>query len=79
MADEVDAGFVVQGEPAANLAAWRADPPSFLTFDGYRLVDDSYESLVFGANVTTGLVKITTIGMGTTASTAANPTELNRT
>jgi hypothetical protein len=66
MADEVNAGFVVPGEPAANLAAWRAEPPSFLSVDGYRLIDDSYESLVYEANVTTGFVKITTFGFGKT-------------
>jgi len=66
MADEVNASFVVPGEPAANLAAWRADPPSFLAVDGYKQIDDSYESLVFEANVTTGFVKITTFGFGKT-------------
>src|SRR5436305_14529040 len=64
--DEVNATFVVPGEPAAILAAWRADPPSFLSIDGYELIDDSYESLVYEANVTTGFVKITTFGFGKT-------------
>jgi hypothetical protein len=66
MADEVNASFVLPGESAANLAAWRADPPPFLSVDGYKQVDDSYESLVFEANVTTGFVKITTFGFGKT-------------
>jgi hypothetical protein len=66
MADEVNAAFVMAGEPAANLAAWRADPPPFLSVDGYKLSDDSYESLVYQANVTTGFVKITTFGFGKT-------------
>jgi hypothetical protein len=66
MADEVNASFMLAGAPAANLAAWRADPPPFLSVDGYRQIDDSYESLVYEANVTTGFVKITTFGFGKT-------------
>jgi hypothetical protein len=66
MADEVNASFVVPGEPSAILAAWRADPPSFLSIDGYKQIDDSYESLVYEANVTTSFVKITTFGFGKT-------------
>ena len=66
MADEVNAAFVVPGESSAILAAWRADPPSFLSVDGYKQVDDSYESLVYEANVTTSFVKITTFGFGKT-------------
>jgi hypothetical protein len=66
MADEVNASFVIAGEPAANLAGWRAEPPLFLTVDGYQQIDDSYESLVYEANVTTGFVKITTFGFGKT-------------
>jgi hypothetical protein len=66
MADEVNAAFVLPGEPAAMLAAWRADPPSFLEVDGYKLTDDSYESLVYQANVTTAYVKIVTFGFGKT-------------
>ena len=66
MADEIKTGFGLPGEPAANLTAWRADPPEFLSVDTYKLVDDSYESLVYEANVTTGFVKITTFGVGKT-------------
>jgi hypothetical protein len=66
MADEVNASFVLPGEPAANLTAWRADPPPFLSVDGYKQIDDSYESLVYEANVTTGFVKITTFCFGKT-------------
>ena len=51
MADEVNFAFLLAGEPAANIAAWRADPPPFLA--DYKLMDESYESLVYEANVTT--------------------------
>ena len=55
MADEVNLAFVMAGEPAANIAAWRADPPLFLAVDTYRLKDDSYESLVYEAERHHGL------------------------
>jgi hypothetical protein len=64
MADEVNASFVLLGEPAANVAAWRASAPSFL--EGYRRVDESYESLVFEANVTSTFTKLATWGFGKT-------------
>ena len=66
MADEVNLAFVMAGEPAANIAAWRADPPPFLAVDTYKLKDDSYESLVYEANVTTAYVKLATFGFGKT-------------
>jgi hypothetical protein len=64
--DEVNASFVVAGEPAANVARWRADPPSFLVDGGYQRVDESYESLVYESNVTTTFVKLATFGFGKT-------------
>ena len=66
MPDEVNASFVVPGEPAANVAQWRADPPSFLVDGGYQRVDESYESLVYESNVTTTFVKLATFGFGKT-------------
>jgi hypothetical protein len=64
VADEVNVSFMLAGEPAANIATWRAEPPGFL--EGYLRVDESYESLVFEANVTTAFVKISTFGFGKT-------------
>jgi hypothetical protein len=66
MPDEVNASFMVPGEPAANVAKWRADPPPFLDDGGYQRVDESYESLVYESNVTTTFVKLSTFGFGKT-------------
>jgi hypothetical protein len=64
MADEVNASFLLAGEPASHVAAWRATPPPFL--EDYKRVDESYESLVYEANVTTTFTKVTTFGFGKT-------------
>lgn len=64
MADEVNASFLLPGEPASHVAAWRATPPPFL--DDYKRVDESYESLVYESNVTTTFTKVATFGMGKT-------------
>ena len=64
MADEVNVSFLVAGEPATNVAAWRANPPSFL--EDYKRVDESYESLVYESNVTTTFTKVATFGFGKT-------------
>ena len=64
MADEVNASFSLAGEPASHVAAWRSSPPPFL--DDYKRVDESYESLVYEANVTTTFTKVATFGMGKT-------------
>jgi hypothetical protein len=66
MADEVNASFMLPGEPAVNVATWRSDPPAFLVDAGFSRVDESYESLVYEANVTTTFLKISTFGMGKT-------------
>jgi hypothetical protein len=66
MADEVNASFMLPGEPAANVATWRANPPAFLVDVGYTRTDESYESLVYEANVTTTFVKLSTFGFGKT-------------
>jgi len=79
VADQVNVSFLVAGEPATNVAAWRTTPPPFL--DDYKRVDESYESLVYESNVTTAFTKIATFGMGKTLyrmaftfrSDAANP------
>ncbi len=64
MADEVNASFVLAGEPAPHVAAWRATPPPFL--DGYKRVDESYESLVYESDVTSTFMKVAMFGMGKT-------------
>jgi hypothetical protein len=64
MADEVNVSFMLPGEPAVHVASWRAQAPPFL--DGFKRVDESYESLVYEANVTTKFVKLATWGFGKT-------------
>ena len=54
------------GEPATNVSAWRASPPEFLVDGTFRRTDESYESLVYEANVTTTFVKLSTFGFGKT-------------
>ena len=79
MADEVNVSFLLAGEPATHVAAWRATPPPFL--EDYKRVDESYESLVYESNVTTTFTRWATFGMGKTLyrmaftfrSDAANP------
>jgi len=64
MADQVNVSFLVAGEPATNVAAWRTTPPPFL--DDYKRVDESYESLVYESDVTTTFMKWAMFGMGKT-------------
>ena len=64
MADEVNASFMLAGEPASHVAGWRATPPPFL--DDYKRVDESYESLVYESNVTSAFMKVALFGMGKT-------------
>ena len=58
MADEVNLGFAVPGAPDGVRTAWRADPPAWLGHHGYRLVDESYESLVYEADATSGATRV---------------------
>jgi hypothetical protein len=60
----VNASFLLPGEPASNVAAWRATPPPFL--DDYKRVDESYESLVYESDVTSTFMKVAMFGMGKT-------------
>jgi len=79
VADEVNVSFLLPGEPATHVAAWREHPPPFLA--DYKRVDESYESLVYESNVTTTFTRWATFGMGKTLyrmtftfrSDAANP------
>ena len=64
MPDEVNVSFMLPGEPATNVAAWRATAPPFL--DDYQRVDESYESLVYEADVTSTFMKVAMFGMGKT-------------
>ena len=64
MADEVNVSFLLAGEPASHVAAWRATPPPFL--DDYKRVDESYESLVYESDVTSTFMKVAMFGMGKT-------------
>jgi hypothetical protein len=64
MANEVNVSFLLPGEPATHVAAWRANPPEFL--DDYARVDESYESLVYESNVTSTFTKLATFGFGKT-------------
>jgi hypothetical protein len=66
MADELNVSFMLPGAAAANSAAWRANPPAFLADGKFERADESYESLVYEANVTTKFVKISTWGWGKT-------------
>jgi len=62
--DEVNASFLLPGEPASHVTAWRATPPPFL--DDYKRVDESYESLVYESDVTSTFMKVAMFGMGKT-------------
>ena len=69
MADEVNLVFVVPGTDADLHQQWKAQPPDFLEPDGYQLFDESYDTLVFRANVSTMTMKILTWGWGKTLYT----------
>lgn len=66
MADETRAGFTVPGAPGPFLAAFKAAPPEFLVDGGFRLIDESYESLVYECDATTTFTKLSTWGFGKT-------------
>lgn len=66
MADELDVTLTLAGSETENLAAWRAEPPDWLSQAGYELADESFESLVFEADVTTRATRILMWGMATT-------------
>ena len=64
MADEVKLAFGLDGAPDANLASWRKDPPKFL--GDYHLEDESYDTLVFEAQVMGVGMRILMWGMAKT-------------
>ncbi len=66
MADEVNVAFTLPGDDAANHRAWRAQAPEVLRDAGYKLKDESYDTLVYEANVTTTTIKIVMFGFAKT-------------
>ena len=65
MADEVTLGFTVPGREADVHAAWREQPPAFLADGGYRLKDESFDTLVYEADVTGKSMRLLMLGMAT--------------
>lgn len=66
MADEIDVSVALPGSPSGELAAWRAQPPVFLGDAGFEQIDESYESLVYEANVTSRATRFLMFGMAST-------------
>jgi hypothetical protein len=66
MPDEVKVTFTLPGDDTAHHRAWRAQPPAVLRDAGYRLKDESYDTLVFEADVTTTTMKIVMFGFAKT-------------
>jgi hypothetical protein len=66
MADEVKLTFTLPGDDAANHRAWRAQAPEVLRGAGYKLKDESYDTLVYEANVTTATMKVLMFGFAKT-------------
>jgi len=64
VADEVRVAFGLAGTPDENRLRWKDAPPSFVA--DYRLVDESYDTLVYEANVTTVATKIMMFGFAKT-------------
>ncbi|MET0919660.1 MAG: hypothetical protein ABWY77_00500 [Acidimicrobiia bacterium] len=64
MADEVKIAFGLAGTPDDNLKSWRADPPKFL--HDYELKDESYNGLVYEAQVMGVGMRILLWGMART-------------
>lgn len=66
MPDEVKVTFTLPGDDAANHSAWRAQAPEVLRDAGYKLKDESYDTLVYEANVTTATMKVLMFGFAKT-------------
>jgi hypothetical protein len=47
MADELELRFLDGRPPETVLAAWRSDPPPALRSGGFKVVDESYNSLTY--------------------------------
>jgi hypothetical protein len=66
MPDEVKVTFTLPGDDAANRTAWRAQTPAVLRDAGYQLKDESYDTLVYEADVTSTTMKIIMFGFAKT-------------
>jgi len=66
MADELTVAFTLPGRDAELYAAWREQPPAFLTDGGYERRDESYDTLVYEADVTGKGTRLLMFGMATT-------------
>ena len=64
MADEVKVAFGLRGRPDDELRQWRDDPPAFL--GDYELLDESYDTLVYEAQVMGIGMKILMFGFAKT-------------
>lgn len=66
MADEVNLEIRVPGDPLATMQAFRAQPPAWITDNRFTLADESYESLVYAADVMRPGMKLLMWGMART-------------
>ena len=66
MADELTVAFSLPGRDADLHAAWRSEPPAFLADGGYERKDESYDTLVYEADVTARATRLLMFGMATT-------------
>jgi hypothetical protein len=66
MADELTLAFPVPGRDADVHAGWRAQPPAFLSDGGYALKDESYDSLVYEADVMSKGARLLMFGIAKT-------------
>ena len=64
MADELNLALTLRGDPDTLRTTWRAQPPDWLR--EFRMVDESYESLVFERDVMTKGMKILMWGQAKT-------------
>lgn len=71
MADEITIRYrVSQAEqPERARAAWKANPPAWLAAAGYELVDESFNGLVYRADVSSTAQRMLTFGWGKTLYT----------
>jgi hypothetical protein len=66
MADELTVAFTLPGRDADLYTAWRDQPPAFLTEGGYVRKDESYDTLVYEADVTGKGTRLLMFGMAST-------------
>ncbi len=66
MADELTLAFTLPGRDSEVYAAWRAQPPDFIRDGGYGLKDESYDTLVYEADVMGKGMRLLMFGMANT-------------